>query len=295
MILTPAESERFYRIWWPLLSYVNTRTNLVADLPKTLEAGSLNPQDAGKIRDALWASPEYLQGFVDDNPGGLPEEDLALAASWSHRVAGDFIIMRHLKKHSIFLMDSAQPAAFGVVGIISPIDDVLPFAPPVMVKAVLLPFAGKIIYDSLIAHYPVSFGGGIRQGFAQSLRAATELGGLVTSLEPGDGSKDKAITDGNRKILAEFRKDLVKAGLSEKMVNQHYSIVETFVKTHLQKPNPPRSLLRVTDEDLQRYFSTPGNPVNRVSFKRLVKFLLNSERIGWEAAEAMEDFLKNQP
>jgi len=296
MILSPEDSTRFYRIWWPLLCYVNDRTNLVADLPEHPETGSVNPQDAAKIRDALWASPDYLQGFVDDNPAALAEADLALAASWQRRVAGNFIIMRHLKKHSIFLLDSQQPTAFGVLGIISPIDDVLPFAPPVMAEAVLLPFEGKIIYDGLIMPYSVSFGGGMRTGFAQSLRTATELGGLVTSLEPDDEkeTKTKAILDGNRKILAEFRKDLVKAGLSEKMVNQHFAAVEAFVKTQLQKLHPPRSLLRLTLEDLGYYFSLPGHAAHRVSFKRLVKFLVNSERIDWDAAETMEDFLKKQ-
>lgn len=296
MILSPEDSARFYRIWWPLLCYVNDQTNLVADLPIAPKTSSVNPQDAAKIRDALWASPDYLQGFVDDNPAALAEEDLALAASWHHRVSGTFIIMRHLKKHSIFLLDSKQPAAFGVLGIISPIDEVLPFAPPVMVEAVLLPFEGKIIYDGLIMPYSVSFGGGIRKGFTQSLRTATELGGLVTSLEPRDGedAKTDAVIDGNRKILAEFRKDLAKAGLSEKMVNQHSAVVEAFVKTQLQKLHPVRSLLRLTEEDLRHYFSLPGNTANRVSFKRLVKFLLNSERIDWDTAEDLEYFLKKQ-
>ncbi len=296
MNLSPTDSERFYRIWWPLLYYVNTRTNLIADLPINPESNSVNPQEAAKIRDALWGSPEYLQGFVDENPAGLTEEDLAVAVNWSHRVSGTFIIMRHLKKHSIFLLDSPEPTAFGVLGIISPIDDVLPFAPPVMVNAVLLPFEDKIIYDGLILPYSVSFGSGIRRSLTQKLRTATELGGLVTSLEPEDEEEAKttAIIDGNRKILAEFRKDLVKAGLSEKMVNQHFAAAEAFVKSHLLKTHPVRSLLRLTVKDLNHYFSLQGNTAHRVSFKRLVKFLVNSERIGWDAAEDMEDFLKKQ-
>jgi len=36
---------------------------------------------------------------------------------------------------------------------------------PLMVEAVLLPFKNRIIYDSIIPHYTVSFGGGMRRSF----------------------------------------------------------------------------------------------------------------------------------
>lgn len=296
MILSTADSERFYRIWWPLLSYVNDRTNLVPDFSKKPITGSIKLQDALALRDALWSSREYLQGFVDGTPAGLDEDDLDLAASWERRVAGRFIIMRHLKKHSIFLMQEPQPAVFGVLGIISPIDDILPYAPPVMVDSVLLPFEDKIIIDGLLAPYSLFFGGGIRRDFSHTVRNITESKGVVTSLDADAlaDAKADAVAAGNRKILAEFRKDLVKSGLSEKMVGQHFSVVEGFVKTHLLATRPPRSLLQITAEDLSHYFALHPQAANRVSFKRLVKFLENSDRIDWGEAAAMEKFLKTQ-
>lgn len=294
MILSPNDSERFYRIWWPLLKYVNDRAGLVADFPENPKAKGISPQIALTIRDALWESPELLQGFVDENPAGLDEDDLALAASWHRRIAGTFIVMRHLKKHTIFLSDNPTPAAYGVLGITSPLDEVTPYPTPYMVKAVLLPFEGKIIIDGLLIPYSVSFGSGIKKGFTQSLRTATELGGIITLLEPEDEeeTKTQAIFDGNRKILAEFRKDLVKAGLSENKANEHLAMVEGFVKTYLLTQNPPLSVLQITAEDLQRYCSKQVQKTNPVSFKRFVKFLLNSDRIDWDTAEGMGQFLK---
>jgi hypothetical protein len=46
--------------------------------------------------------------------------------------------------------------------------------------------------------------------------------------------------------------------------------------------------------DLEAYFSACDNKAKRVSFKRLVKFLCDSDRIGWEETERMEKFLKLQ-
>jgi len=294
MILSPNDSERFYRIWWALLQYVNRRTGLAPDFPKTPKTGSVNPQVAGMIRNALWESQELLQGFIDENPAGLDEDDLALAASWQYRISGAFVVMRHLKKHSIFLQEKEVPAAYGVLGILSPIEEVLPLPTPCMIQAVLLPFEGKIIIDGLIMPYSVHFGSGIRKGFAQSLRHATELRGVITSLEPEDEeeAKTQAIFDGNRKIMAEFRKDLVKAGLSEKMVSEHHSTVEGFVRNHLLEQDPPVSILNIRVEDLRPYFGKQAQIANPVSFKRFVKFLLDTGRIEWDAAEELRNFVK---
>jgi hypothetical protein len=293
MNLSPDECERFYRIWWSLLSYVNGRTNLVADFPKAPLINGVDVRDALKIRNALWESPDYLQGFIEHNPDGLPERDIALATSWILRVSGNFYVMRHLKKHSIFLLQSNQPVAYGVIGIVSALEDCLHPPPPVLINAVLLPFEGKIIYDGLISAYSISFGSGIRRNLMQDLRKATELNGLITSLEYDESIESKAIIDGNRKIMIDFHKSLAKAGLSEKSVYQHCSIVDAFVQNDLQQAHPPRSLLQLGEEDLHQYFSLESHRAHRVSFKRLVKFLLDSERTDWDTAKSMEDLLKN--
>jgi hypothetical protein len=57
---------------------------------------------------------------------------------------------------------------------------------------------------------------------------------------------------------------------------------------------PPRSLLSVKVADLESYFSAFDNKINRVSFKRLLKFLYESDRISWQEINKMQRFLKLQ-
>jgi hypothetical protein len=52
MILQPQETARFYTIWFAMLSYANRRLKLVAELPESPQDGSINAQDAYKMRCA---------------------------------------------------------------------------------------------------------------------------------------------------------------------------------------------------------------------------------------------------
>ena len=78
------------------------------------------------------------------------------------------------------------------------------------------------------------------------------------------------------------------------MQHEHHANVRVFVDDSLSSAMPPRSLLSVKVADLDAYFSACDNKANRVSFKRLVKFLCDSGRISWEEAKRMEQFLKLQ-
>ena len=290
MNLQPNECEQFYRIWWSLLSYVNKQMKLFDDFPSPLESSNIKQQDAAVIRNALWASDRLLQDFIDSNPNNLSDADLELAASWKNRVAAKFFILRHLQKHSLFLNDSDKPIVYGVIGIISPIAEILPYEPPIMVDAVLLPFGNKIIFDSLLNSYPIRFGSGIRKNLNNQLRHAKELRGVITSLDATD--QNQAIINGNQQILIAFYKWLAKEGLSAKMQHEHHANVRIFVDDRLSSAMPPRSLLSVKVADLEAYFSACDNKANRVSFKRLIKCLRDSGRICWEETQRMEQFLK---
>src|SRR5437763_1211621 len=94
MTLAPEETARFYRVWWPLLGYVNAHAHVRTDLPPGPPEGSVKPADVLPVRDALWEEDSLRERFIAENPAGLSPEDLALVASWSHRIAGRFYIYR---------------------------------------------------------------------------------------------------------------------------------------------------------------------------------------------------------
>jgi len=300
MILLPHETERFYRIWWALLDYVNTQRHLIADLPAQPTPGSLQPLNAAKIREVLWADDGLREDFIAAKKAGLAVADLEMVASWKHRVAGKFFVVKHLKKYSVFLDDRSPSRAYGVLGLVSPIEQVVGPYLPILVEAVLLPFEDRIIYDSLLAPYRITFGGGIRANLKISLRDAQEREGIITSLTPhAELAKDEAQADArtrNAKVIGEFRKALYKSGLSLKMVEQHANNIQAFADDYLLMQDRPRLLLEMQTKDVGTYLNSL-NPEDAKSaaksFKRYAKFLWDSARSDPDALLHLQDFLRD--
>ena len=296
MLLPAEETARFYRIWFALLNYVNAQRRLVASFPAAPGEATIPPADAVVLRDALWADDALRDRFIADNPAGLPPADLALVASWRHRLAGNFFIERYLKRHAIFLSETTPVRAYGVLGLVSPLEEIVGPTLPVYAQAVLLPFEGRIIHDSLLRPYPLLFGPGIRGDLRAAYRDAQEREGVITSLLPAPESADavrRGMSGRNARVLAAFRKDLARRGLSPATVAQHVQAVEDFARSYLLAQEPPRGLLDLSRTDLQRYLTTGGATANRVSFRRFVRFLSTTGRLDPDQAADLSDFLRH--
>jgi hypothetical protein len=288
MILTPQDTQRFYAIWFPLLHFVNERRSLVPSFPATYGAHSVSPDDAATLRDALWSDDTLLEAFVAENPAGLGGVDLDLVTSWKTRVSGDFYFFRQLKKYAVFLPQGESARAYAVLGLVSPIEEIVPIPPPCLVQTTLLPFEGKIIYDSLLRGYNVYFGSGIRSSLNETYKAAQERGTFITSLEAVDANvSPDAIRARNTKLLLAYQKHITRANMSLKTLERHRATVEHFAEEYLLRQRPPRGLIETTAQDLANYLNRMGDEVNRTSFKHFARFLRDTARLDWQEAEAM--------
>jgi hypothetical protein len=295
----PAEQiARFYRVWLALLYYVNEQQDLVPTFPASEERNGLLPlADELRLRNALWADDGLRERFISANPTGLSSADLAVVASWRYRRAGSFYIVRTLKKYTVFLSEDIPPRAYGVLGLSTPIEELARGPLPVLAQTVLLPFEGRIIYDGLLQWYAVVFGPGVRSRLNAEYRNAKAREGVITTLEPANLPADPqerrtAVLARNTKIVQAFRKDLSSKGLSPKTVEQHVGTIEDFARTSLLEDDPPRGLLDTRLADVQSYLHTHGNKTVTTSFKRFVRFLEETERIDYERAEVLREWLK---
>jgi hypothetical protein len=296
MNLTAPEVEHFYSVWKPLLLFVNRRLNLVPEMLSIGLDDSWDVRHVQTIRDATWADDSLREAFVAENPAKLSAEDLELVRSWRHRRAGGFAVLRHLKKHSLFL-DRSE--VFGVLGLLTPLSELTP-PPPCYVKAVLIPFGGRIIYDSLIVPYNVMLGPGIRADLEHVYQDAVERGGVITSLMPA-GPEDRRGRAGatNEKVLEALRAHLYGSGLSQKVVERDLANVAAFAEPLLDRPEPV-SLREIgaseASDHLSRLRGAAGVKESRrretaTSLKRLFRFLRDTGRMDYEAARHALDVL----
>jgi hypothetical protein len=186
------EYEAFIRTRLPLLLYAARRMGLDKGATTVEALKELSSRDRFAISVALCDHPDIMDDYLRENPDGLSAEDLGLVDGYRHALHGDFIILRHLRRHTVLVGGDDPPVAYGVIGLTEELEDVFP-DPPVMVETVLLPFRGKITFDGIIFQAPVSFGPGVRSGFEQEYRDARARFGIVMSLP--FSLQERALTD----------------------------------------------------------------------------------------------------
>jgi hypothetical protein len=203
MLLDPPDAVLVFALHRALMLYVNDRLK-IGDAPSGSTDGfpSLGPELRLEVRDALAKRLDLIDDFVAENPYQLDSDDLAIVASWKHMVAGAFYVLRFLKKHTIFLQSTDPPVAYGVLGLSEPLSDVIKQRLPYLCQAVLLPFQGKIVYDSVLSGYNISFGGNINRLLRDAYNLAKARSGVVTSLP----WQPPAIDDDSRLISRSTKK-----------------------------------------------------------------------------------------
>jgi hypothetical protein len=290
MKLTPAQADRFFAAWFPLLGYVNEVRRIV---PRTTSASTaLTIREALPLRDALWADDSLLDAFVAENPAGLSADLLDAVARWKHRVAGTFVAWKHYKKHTIFLRDSD---AYAVLGLRSGLEEIFPRPLPILLDAVLLPFEGVIVTDGLLTTKNVILGPGMRRGMKEAYDRAVERGAVWTSL-PSDASgatrTDPTIT--NRKVLSSFRSYL--SGQRRlKPATVERDLLE--IKSFAERLGDGRSLLEWSLEDVEAIVAAAatlfgGRAQTVAALKRFVAFMRETERTHPAPAEEALEWLR---
>lgn len=199
MKLSDVDAALFYELMWALQFYVKQKLNLSPKI-KTLQHYIDAPvEDKLPVREAMYAQPELIDAFLQENPSGFSEDKLAIVAQWKQFIAGDFYIERILKKYAIFIGQDDQ--VYGVVGLLEELEDIFYMAQlPLLVKAVLLPFKDKIIYDGLFQGYNIYFGSGISGNLKEIYLTAKQRGTIIETLAespapPVPAAADKPLKD----------------------------------------------------------------------------------------------------
>jgi len=181
MNLSQNEVEIFYKLWYSLIWGINEKHQIVPAFKKPVYGERVNEEPFISVRSKLWENPQWIDDFLRDNEfGELTETEYGILKDWRNNfIKAQFLIMKHLKIYSVFMTFESPAKLYGVCGISNPIKETAPYDVPYMVDAVLLPFKDKIIYDSFLGAYPVSFGKGYRDSFKKAYDEAKKIVGIT--------------------------------------------------------------------------------------------------------------------
>jgi hypothetical protein len=182
MSLSKEDAELYYKLHWSLLFYVNQKLRLLKGLTSISQVRKTPFEELNKIRDKLYKGTDLIDSFIRENPSSLTSNELEIAGGWRHYIKKRFIILRYLKNYTIFLDVDEPPKAYGVLALMTPLDEMFGPVLPVMVEATLLPFKDRIIYDGIILGDNIIFGGGIRRDFNDAYQEAKARFGIILSL-----------------------------------------------------------------------------------------------------------------
>jgi hypothetical protein len=260
MLLTPAEAELFFKLHRALMFFVNQQLHVLPHEIKTVDDYAVqSPEARLKVHKAFVDEIDLIEKFIDENPAGLTEEELEIVHSWYHLVTLQFFIFRYLTKYTVFLSTGKEPIAYGVLALSESIEDLIGPYLPVMTETTLLPFQDKIVYDSILNSYSISFGGGIRRNLKEDYEAAKKRLGIVTSLpiiEAQPVPKTKSIKKPKRRRAKPVSDDV------HEILEVILGMIDQFCRDHLNEEYA--TLCRKLAEKLVRKRPSPllsGKPV----------------------------------
>ena len=181
--LNSDECRLFYEIWYGLMFFVNERMGVIKAKIKPEYPNTVNDIMMHKVREVLWKKPELIDEYINETE--LPQEKIDILKLWrTKHKKGMLIILEYRPEYAVVLASDEQgkDRLYGITGISKSVAYTLRRGLPAQIETVLLPFKGKIVYDSFISTMSLRFGEGAKAVFHEMYDKAIKYG-IITSLE----------------------------------------------------------------------------------------------------------------
>lgn len=181
--LSDGECKLFYETWFGLMSFVNERKRVIKVKIKPEYPNNVTDVMIHKVREILWENPELISEYIRETE--LPKQKIDILKLWrTNHKKGTFIILEHQSEYAVAISSNEQgeDRLYGIKGISNSVANTLPVNLPVVIETVLLPFEGKIIYDSFMSSMSISYGKGAKSAFQEMYSKAIKYG-IITSLD----------------------------------------------------------------------------------------------------------------
>ena len=135
----------------------------------------------------LWDDPSSIDVFIDKYPGRLTPSEVADVRGFSDRVCGTALMVG--VDSSGRALVSVDMRTVAVVGITTPIAELIPGPYPKPIDISLLPFDGVVTYDGYASEFPVEMGPGLRIALKAEMEDALKRAPITGSAEFAEAAR----------------------------------------------------------------------------------------------------------
>jgi len=182
MILSKAETKLFFKLYHPLLLFINQQRGVLSDVFTVAGLRKQNSENLKMLRTILVRQPQLFNQFITKNPFHFSADELEIVASWKHWLVGRYFVFRETNYYTIFLSNVKPMKAYAVMALNKQFSKMFQDPLPIFIETALLPFNNKIITDGIFSRYRLEFGSGFIRKLNNSYLKAIDAEGIITSL-----------------------------------------------------------------------------------------------------------------
>ncbi|HBC31409.1 MAG TPA: hypothetical protein DC024_09250 [Clostridiales bacterium] len=184
--LSSEECRLFYEIWYGLMGFVNEQKSVIKARIKPEYPNKVSDIMVHKVREVLWKKPELIDEYI--NKTELSQEKIDILKLWkTNHKKGMFLILEYKPEYAVVIAPNEQgeDRLYGIKGISNSLANTLRQKLPASIETVLLPFKGKIIYDSFLETFSIGYAEGAKALFREMYAKAAEHGIITSLVVPG--------------------------------------------------------------------------------------------------------------
>ncbi len=154
--LSKEDAKTFYKIYFALLEFTNTKYKIKKDL-KIYNKIHLNPYELQDIIECFWNNKnDVILEFLKNNPYNFNKEELNIARDFKKGFRSLVMIVRFEKDYTgVLCLDKA----YMIKGINDNLDNIISYDDlPLPVITSIIPFKNVLIYDGLLMNFSINLG-----------------------------------------------------------------------------------------------------------------------------------------
>ena len=181
MTLDQDEYNLFLKTHLALLHFSGLKGNIISLNTSLEKFTNLSFENKFKCREYLYEHPHLLDEFLQANSASLGIDEISVIKNFKKKISGNFIILKCLKKHAIFLKGDNT---YAVKALGDSFHEFFSYF-PVTVTATILPFKDKIIYDGFMQSPDIElhFGSNMRREFNEQYQHAKKTKTIIVSMD----------------------------------------------------------------------------------------------------------------